>query len=173
MSELKAADMAEARRGFRRCLRRKGFSWHFINGHGEDLFAQAQLEVLQVLAKGAHVYHPPGWLIHCAWYRTINLLDKQSRRPEEVTVEKAAPLESEEPGPEKELLAAESHDRLLQVMQHLLPAQREIIELIYLQDLSCREASFSLGWSSSKADRCHHAALGRLRPFFEAGLLQA
>jgi len=51
--------------------------------------------------------------------------------------------------------------------QNLLDSQGAVIELMYLREMSCREAGRVLGWSSSHADRKHQAALERLCPFFE------
>lgn len=61
--EVSAGELAEAWRGFCRWQRRKGFSWHFIWSDGVDMFAQAQLELSQALARGIEIYSPPGcWL---------------------------------------------------------------------------------------------------------------
>lgn len=35
----------------------------FIWSDGVDMFAQAQLELSQALAKGIEIYSPPGWLV--------------------------------------------------------------------------------------------------------------
>jgi RNA polymerase sigma factor (sigma-70 family) len=165
--EVSAAELAEAWRGFCRWQRRKGFSWQFIWSDGVDMFAQAQLELFQTLAKGIEIYNPPGWLINCALQRTKNFLDKRMRAPQVISEDRIEPLKSRDLTPEETLLEDEWGHYLRDAISSLLPPEREIIELIYFQEMSCRAAADALGWASSKADRNHHRALRRLRPFFE------
>lgn len=164
--EVSAAELAEAWRGFCRWQRWKGFSWHFIWSDGVDMFEQAQLELSQALARGIEIYSPPGWLIHCALQRTKNLLEKRTRAPSMISEDRIEPLKSMDPTPEETLLEEERRHNLREAISLLLPPEREIIELIYFQEMSCRAAANTLGWASSKADRNHNRALRRLRPFF-------
>ncbi len=164
--KVSAAELAEAWRGFCQWQRRKGFSRQFIWSDGVDMFAQAQLELSQALAKGIEIYSPPGWLINCALQRTKNLLDKRRRAPSMISEDRIAPLRSEDLTPEEELLENEWRHFLRDAISSLLPPEREIIELVYFKGMSCRAAARALGWASSKADRNHHRALRRLRPFF-------
>lgn len=129
------------------------------------MFAQAQLELSEALARGIEIYNPPGWLINCALQRTKNLLDKRRRAPSMISEDRIALLKSMNPTPEETLLEDERRHYLRDAISSLLPPEREIIELIYFQEMSCRAAADALGWASSKADRNHHRALRRLRPF--------
>jgi RNA polymerase sigma factor (sigma-70 family) len=165
--ELKGTDIAEGWRGFRGRLVRKGFSQQFIDTYGEDLFAEAQLEAVKLIDRGEEVQKPPAFLIHCAWRRTQNLLDSQRRRPQSVPLEAVPDPRSELSTPDEDLLAADLRRRTRKAMSYLPLPERQIIELMYLREMSCREAGRALGWSSSHADRKHQAALERLRPFFE------
>jgi len=164
--KVSAAELAEAWRGFCQWQRRKGFSRQFIWSDGVDMFAQAQLELSQALAKGIEIYSPPGWLINCALQRTKNFLDKRMRAPSMISEDRIEPLRSMDLTPEETLLEDERRHYLHDAISLLLPPEREIIELIYFQEMSCRAAADALGWANSKADRNHHRALRRLRPFF-------
>jgi RNA polymerase sigma factor (sigma-70 family) len=162
--KVNAAELAEAWQGFCRWLRRKGFSWQFIRGDGVDMFAQAQLELSQALVRGVEIRSPPGWLIHCALQRTKNLLEKRARAPSMISEDRIEPLRSEDLTPEEELLEDEQCHSLRDAISSLPPPEREIIEMVYFDEMSCRAAARALGWSPSKANRNHHRALGRLAP---------
>jgi RNA polymerase sigma factor (sigma-70 family) len=164
---IEATDIDDAWLGFLGRLRRKGFPRSFIDRHAEDLFGQAQLELFRALDKGAAIHTPTAWLIHCAWRRTQSLLDKQSRAPVSISVDGTIPLRSESPDPEEELLACELHNRLRAGIRCLSGAEREIVELVYFKEMSCRAAGRALGWEKSKADRRHRSALKRLRSLLE------
>jgi RNA polymerase sigma factor (sigma-70 family) len=166
--EVNAAELAEAWQGFRRWLHWKNFSWQFIQNDGVDMFAEAQLELSRALARGIEIRSPPGWLVHCALQRTKNLLEKRTRAPSIISEDRLGPLRSEALNPEDELLENERRRSLRHAISFLRRPEREIIELIYLNEMSCRAAARTLGWAPSKADRNHRRALGRLRPFFEA-----
>jgi RNA polymerase sigma factor (sigma-70 family) len=160
-------DLAAARRIFRGRLRRKGFPLNFFEEFGEDLLAQAHLDLLTIFERGTDIYEPRGLLVHCAWRRTQHLVGTRSRQPAFVSAETAAPPPCERPTPEEAFLTTELAGRMSKAMNCLAPPERAIIELIYLQGMSCRAAALKLGWGRSTAHRKHHAALGRLRPFFE------
>lgn len=166
--KVNAAELAEAWQGFCRWLHWKRFSWQFIWSDGVDMFAQAQLELSQALARGMEIRNPPSWLVHCALQRTKNLLEKRRRAPSMISADRIGPLRSEDLTPEEELLEDERRCSLRDAISSLRRPEREIIELIYLNEMSCRAAARTLGWAPSKADRNHRRALGRLRPFFEA-----
>jgi RNA polymerase sigma factor (sigma-70 family) len=164
--QLEDVDIAEGRRGFHGRLRRKGFSPQFIEDFGEDLFAEAQVDVLEVMAKGVEVHTPPALLIHCAWRRTQDLLDRRRRRPQSVSTEAVCELAGGDSNPDEQLLATELRQRMHKAMSYLPPAEQKILELMYFEEMTCREAGRYLGWSSSHAQRKHEVALRRLRPFF-------
>jgi RNA polymerase sigma factor (sigma-70 family) len=162
--KVNATELAEAWQGFCRWLHWKRFSRQFIWSDGVDMFAQAQLELSQALARGIEIRHPPSWLVHCALQRTKNLLEKRTRGPSIVSEDRIGPLRSDDLTPEEELLENEWRQSLYAAISSLRSPEREIIELIYLNEMSCRAAARALGWAPSKADRNHRRALGRLAP---------
>jgi DNA-directed RNA polymerase specialized sigma24 family protein len=111
--------------GFCRWLHWKGFSWQFIKGDGVDMFAQAQLELSQALARGIEIRSPPGWLVHCALQRTKNLLEKRKRTPLMISEDRIAPLKSMDLTPEAILLEGERRHCLCDAISSLLPPERE------------------------------------------------
>ncbi|HET7510585.1 MAG TPA: hypothetical protein VFJ65_10095, partial [Solirubrobacterales bacterium] len=94
-SELKQAELEEARLGFIQFLRRKRFSPQFIASHGDDLFATAALEYSRKVSEGEAIDSPAGWMITCAWRRTKSLLEAQGRSPQIVSTDKAEAIEDE------------------------------------------------------------------------------
>jgi RNA polymerase sigma factor (sigma-70 family) len=166
--EVNATELAEAWQGFCRWLHWKKFSWQFIWNDGADMFAEAQLELSRALARGVEIRSPPGWLVHCALQRTKNLLEKRTRAPSMISEDRIGPLRSEDLTPEEEVLEGEWRRSLRDAISSLRAPEREVIELVYLNEMSCRAAARTLGWAPSKADRNHRRALGRLRPFFKA-----
>ena len=163
-AELSAGDLDAARLGFAQLLRRKRFSARFIGANAEDLLARARFEYTRALAEGAEIHSPPGWIIHCAWRRTQNLLEAESNRPTFVSTEKAGAIEdTATPTPEEAAISEERARRIEEAMSRLSPDQRTLIELSYFEGMSVREAGRFLNWHASKAQRCHEAALRRLR----------
>jgi RNA polymerase sigma factor (sigma-70 family) len=155
-------DVDEARRGFLIRLRRKGFSTAFIERHGDDLFGQALLELSEALDAQVSIHNAAGWLINCSWRRTQNLLDRERRRPQSVPVDADSLASSATT--EKEVLERDDVSTFIDPCS-LPPKERRLIELIYGEGMSCREAGRAVGLGKSAADRHHHAALARLRPF--------
>lgn len=161
--KVNAAELAEAWQGFCRWLRWKGFSWQFIRGDGVDMFAQAQLELSQALAGGVEIRSPPGWLVHCALQRQriswrasaspFNDLGRPDRTAQKRRFDSGGGVAEDE-----------QRHSLRDAISSLRPPEREIIELVYFDEMSCRAAARALGWSPSKANRNHHRALGRLAP---------
>jgi RNA polymerase sigma factor (sigma-70 family) len=142
---LDQADIAAARRGFYGRLGRKGFPRQFIERFGEDLFADAQVEVLRLIARGGEVYFPRGLLIHCAWRRTQNLLERQRRRPDCVALDTVADPEDQREASQEEVVETDLRRRIGEAMATLPTPEREVIELIFFKDMSCRAAAAALG----------------------------
>jgi RNA polymerase sigma factor (sigma-70 family) len=165
--EVSAAELAEAWQGFCRWLHWKRFSRQFICSDGGDMFAQAQLELSQALARGTEIRSPPSWLIHCALQRTKNFLEKRTRGPSMISEDQIGPLKSEDLTPEEELLEDEWRHSLRDAISSLRAPEQEIIEMIYLNEMSCRAAARTLGWVPSKANRNHYRALERLAPILQ------
>jgi RNA polymerase sigma factor (sigma-70 family) len=163
-TELSASDLDAARLGFAQLLRRKRFSARFIEANAEDLLARARFEYSRALAGGAEIHSPPGWIIHCAWRRTQNLLEAESKQPNFVSTEMAGAIEdTAAPTPEAAAICEERARRIEVAVAQLSADQRTLIELSYFEGMSVREAGRFLNWHASKAQRCHEAALRRLR----------
>jgi RNA polymerase sigma factor (sigma-70 family) len=161
--ELRKAELEQARLGFIHFLRRKRFSAQFIASHGDDLFATAALEYSRKIAEGVEINSPPGWLITCAWRRTKNLLEAQSRSPRIVSTEKGEALTDElSQSPEEEALDEDRFRKVQEAIEQLSVEERRLLELAYFEGMAVREAARELHWHPSKAQRCHEAARRRL-----------
>jgi RNA polymerase sigma factor (sigma-70 family) len=161
-------DIDEAWWGFRLRLRRRGFSPTFVERHADDLLGQALLELSKAIADQNRISNPAGWLIHCAWRRTQNLLDKERRRPRTVSVDAIATLADSAPTPEEETLELFGSRTAATAIRFLPSLERRLIEFIYLEGMYCRAAGRAVGLGKSAADRHHRVALSRLRPFFDS-----
>src|SRR5262249_43148790 len=142
---------------------RKRFSPQFISSHGEDLFATAALEYSRKLAEGVRIESPCGWLITCAWRRTMSLLESQSRSPQVIATEKAEAIEDEVGrSPEQTALDEDRFRRVHEAVAELPPEEQRLLELAYFEEMPVREAARLLDWHPSKAQRRHEAARERL-----------
>lgn len=168
LREASTNQVQEARRGFDLLLRSKRMSPRWIEENAEEVFGQAQREYAEWLAKGREAENPPGWMIHCAWRRTQDRLDYESRHPREVSFEKIVHAADEATQtPEQLVLEGDRRSELLRAMSFLDPADRELLRLAYFDGLPIREAGRQLGWEKSSSDRHHKAALDRLRAMLE------
>lgn len=162
--ELTREQMERARKGFRGLLWRKQFPADFILGDSDDLLALAHTEMVRAIARGVEIEDPVGWTITCAYRRTGHLLEAQSVRPSEVSIEKLVDVaDVTAPSPEEQ---AEDEDRwrkIREAVAKLDEDQRRLIALTYFGGMSVREAARSLDWHASKAQRCHESALRELR----------
>ncbi len=161
--ELRAREMKDAELGFRRLLRARRFSRTFRERHVADLLAQARLEYARHIARGERIDNPTGWIIHCAWRRTQNLLERESRSPAPVPLRRKHDLSQATPTPEEEVLETDRHRRLRVAIERLAVEERQVLALTYFEGMSVREASRTLKWDKCKGDRRHRAALEHLR----------
>jgi RNA polymerase sigma factor (sigma-70 family) len=140
----------------------------FTERHADDLFGQALLELSRAIAEGDKIRKPVGWLINGAWWRTANLLDQEKRRPRAASIDAFFSLASDARTPEEETMELSDYETVKVALRLLPPTERRLIELMYVEGMSCRAAGRRIGWGKSAADRHHQAALSRLRPVFEA-----
>jgi RNA polymerase sigma factor (sigma-70 family) len=161
--ELSREELEAAQRGFERILRRKRFSRAFIDRHGGDLLAKARLEYAQHAAKGGEVRNPAGWIIHCAWRRTQNLLEQEERAPHVLSIDDGVGLAIESTTPEQEVLGADRYRQLQAALEQLPHEERKVIALTYFEGMSVREVGRTLKWDKCKADRRHRAGLEHLK----------
>lgn len=152
-----------AERGFIGLLRRKRFSPAFVERHAADLLARARLEYSQHIAGGGEVENPAGWIIHCAWRRTQNLLEQEGRAPQVFSIDNGITFANESATPEEEVLSADRYRRLQGALEQLPEEERKVIALTYFEGMSVREVGRTLKWDKCKADRRHRAALERLK----------
>jgi RNA polymerase sigma factor (sigma-70 family) len=162
-SAVREEHLREAEQGFAAMLRRKRFTQIWIAEHAEDLLGQARKEYAEWLARGRPEDNPVGWLIHCAWRRTQNLLESERRKPRPSSIEEVFHLADEGmPTPEESVLDAERAGRMREAMRHVPDKERALLALVYFEDMTIRDAGQRLGWGKSSADRHHRAALDRL-----------
>ncbi len=164
MVRLDQREIDRAWHGFRSRLRRRGMI-ALLERNGEDHFGQALLELSEAMASGLPIRNPAGWLITCAWRRTQNQLDQERRRPRSVSADDLPSLTSDAPTPEQSILAAADRRALVGAIRCLSHDDRTLIKLVYGAGLSRREAARRIGWSYSKLDRRHGAALDRVYAF--------
>jgi RNA polymerase sigma factor (sigma-70 family) len=161
--DLTREELESAERGFLQLLRRKRFSPAFRHRHAADLLAKARLELSEHLAEGATVRNPAGWIVHCAWRRTQNLLEQEGRAPRVLSIDNGHPIARESSTPEDRALESDRYRRLQSAIERLPEDERKVIALAYFEGMSVREVGRALKWDKCKADRRHHAALDRLR----------
>ena len=160
--DLTREELESAERGFLQLLRRKRFSPAFRHRHAADLLAKARLELSEHLAEGGRVQNPAGWIVHCAWRRTQNLLEQEGRAPRVLSIDNGLPIK-ESTTPEDKALESDRYRRLQSAIERLPEEERKVIALAYFEGMSVREVARVLKWDKCKADRRHHAALERLR----------
>lgn len=161
--ELRREELEAAERGFEQLLRRKRFSPAFLDRHAADLLAKARLEYSQYVAGGGEVRNPAGWIIHCAWRRTQNLLEQEGRAPRVISIDNGTTFANESATPEEEVLTSDRYRQLQVALEQLPPEERKVIALTYFEGMSVREVGRTLKWDKCKADRRHRAALERLQ----------
>jgi len=166
--ELARTDLEAAERGFLQLLRRKRFSPAFIERHAADLIGRARLEYSKHLAEGGEVRNPVGWIIHCAWRRTQNLLEAEGRAPRVISIDNGVSFANESATPEEEVLTSDRYRRLQTAIEELPIEERKVIALTYFEGMSVREVGRTLKWDKCKADRRHRAALERLQELLGA-----
>ncbi len=160
--DLTREELESAEHGFLQLLRRKRFSPAFRHRHAADLLAKARLELSEHLAEGGQVQNPAGWIVHCAWRRTQNLLEQEGRAPRVLSIDNGLPIR-ESVTPEDRALESDRYRRLQSAIERLPEEERKVIALAYFEGMSVREVGRALKWDKCKADRRHHAALERLR----------
>lgn len=157
------AELREAERGFTLMLRKK-FSAVWIAENARDVLGQANMEYAEWLENNPPARNPVGWLLTCAYRRAQNLLDSQTRKPSEASLEAVFHLPDEAtPSPEQQALDHDRQKRLREALSFLPEKECKLLALIYFEDHSIREAGRKVGWQKSAADRHHNWALEKLR----------
>jgi RNA polymerase sigma-70 factor (ECF subfamily) len=117
------------------------------------------------------------WLYTIATNQAIDA-QRRSRRHRMVSLDRSGPsggedvgklldlLTSKEPGPTTELGAAERRAWLRQAIDRLPQGLRDVIELVYFQNLKYREAADALGIPVGTVKSRMHAAVAKLNEFW-------
>lgn len=161
-SQLHGSQLNEARRAVFGLLRKR-MSPQFVERHAEDLFAQAAFEYSRQIDEGNEIRNPVAWMTTCGWHRMVNLLEAQSRRPRMVSADNLAELPGNAETPEEKVFKRDRILKIRKAVEQLPPYQQELLGLSYFEGNSVRSAARQLGWTPSKAQRTHEAALRRLR----------
>lgn len=168
--DLSEVQIAEAWRGFRGRLYRRSFPQDFIEDYGAEPFAQAQLEFVDAQNRGVEIRSPVGWLIECAWRRTLDLVDYERRRPRAVSLDALLiPPSCERSTPEEVALINDQAACLHAVLDLLHPKERDVVRLVHLEELPYTHAAARLGCSGPTVKYWHSKAMERLRKFGESG----
>jgi RNA polymerase sigma-70 factor (ECF subfamily) len=111
--------------------------------------------------------HIAEWLFTVCRHRALDVLRKEGRmkRFEEGEMERVA---AEEPRPASALEAAETHDALLRMIDHLPPNQQEVVRLKFQSGFSYKEISRITTLSVSHVGVLIHHAVTRLRAEYAA-----
>ena len=157
------AELREAERGIKTMLAKK-FSAAWIAENARDLLGQASVEYAEWLKDHPPARSPVGWLLNCAYWRALNLLDSETRKPRTASLDAVFHLADEStPTPEQQVLNADLQRRLYKALSHLPDKECELLTLVHFGHMSIREAGRRLGWQKSAADRHHTAALKKMR----------
>ncbi len=157
------AEQREAERGLPLMLAKK-FSAVWIAKNAKDIFAQANVEYVEWLEHNPPARNPVGWLLNATYWRALNLLDSETRKPREASLDAVFHLADEStPNPEQQTLDNERKKQLRGALGHLPEKERKLFALVYFGGMSIREAGRKLDWGKSAADRHHTAALEKIR----------
>jgi RNA polymerase sigma factor (sigma-70 family) len=159
---LTPAQLRKAEEGIGPVLGQK-FSAAWIAKNGRDLLGQANIEYAEWLKDNDPARNPVGWILKCAYWRAINLLDSETRKPRSTSLDAVFHLADESvPSPEQQALDNDRQRRLQEALSHLSKKERKLLMLVYFEDMSVREAGRKLGWQKSAADRHHSAAMKKM-----------
>lgn len=161
--EMGMDDMREARLGFIRKLRAR-FGARFAEANADDLFGQACSEYAGWLAEGRVADNPIAWLINCAWWRAINLIDHERRLPPTVSIETMFNTpDTSLRTPEAVVIEADEEGLLQKAIDFLPQKDGALLRLVIFEGHSIRDAGRVLNWGKSAAQRHYERALARLR----------
>lgn len=162
--ELTPEQMRLVRKGFRRLLARGKYRPEFIVNNCDEILGMAYVEYVRAVEKGVEIEDPVAWTIYCAHVRTKTFLEAKSVRPQEVSTERVLELSDETtPSPAQLAEEADRQRKIREAVAELDADQRKLLALTYFGELSVREAGRQLKWGTSRAQRCHEAAIRTLR----------
>ena len=156
-----------------RWLHRESFGWALHccgreESEAEDVLQTAYLKVLSGAAKyeGRSVFKT--WLFGVI-RRTAQELRRRARTRERRADRFAREEERPHAGddPERELIRAETSERLIEAMRRLPERQREVLHLVFYQDLTIAEAGEVMEVSLGSARTHYERGKARLRALLQ------
>lgn len=142
----------------------------------QDVLATAFVKLPEYLRERPLAFYP--WLRQLAWKRLVELhrqhvqAGKRSvmrEQPqgmaisEQSAIQLADRLAASQTSPSGQMVKREARQRVRDALQQLRPRDRELLVLIYLEQLSTTETSVVLGLSEKAVTMRHLRALERLR----------
>ncbi len=149
-------------------LRRK-FGGEFTARHAEDLIAQAGREYATAEAGGEEILNPGGFLVDVAYKRAIDELRHEKRTPELDDLDAAATLpDAAAAEPLEEVEHEEVRSQIYEAIAHLDEQERQVMALVYFEEMSGRETAGPLGVSETTALRRLRSGAAKLREWLPA-----
>jgi RNA polymerase sigma-70 factor (ECF subfamily) len=142
----------------------------------QDTLAEASQRLPNYVRQRPVSFYP--WLRQIAWQRIVDLLrrhiharrrsiDLEEERvlelPDESAIQLADRLSDNETSPSGQLLREERRAQVRAALDKLHAREREVLVLVYLEQLKAREASEVLGISEGALNMRHLRAIRRLR----------
>ena len=107
-------------------------------------------------------------LVVIGYRRALKILTSEKSRPPIASLETVFHLADDSTAtPEEVAIDHDTQARVAKAVGHLPERERELINLVYFEEMSTRAAGRQLGWGKSAADRHHHAASKRLRAMLD------
>ncbi len=131
------------------------------NAEADDI---AQEAFLRVWSRAGSFNAEAGRFTTWLYRIVVNLAIDARRRPRHGPVDEALEVPSGDPGPAKELIAAEQNRSLARAMAALPERQRAAIALFHMEGLSGREAAKAMGMS----EKAFESLLTRARSALKA-----
>lgn len=156
------AELSEVERGTRQTLAKR-FSARWMDANARDLLGRAITEYAEWLEDNPPAKNPVAWVLNCVYWRALNLLDSETRKPPMASLDEAFHRADESTlTPEQQVCGAEERERLLGALGCLPDKERRGLTLVYFADMSIREAGRAIGWQKSATDRHHSAAIEKM-----------
>lgn len=131
----------------------------------DDVVQETMARVLAALAKGTRPGHLGAFARGVARHVIADLQRGWRRTPDELPPDGAG-IPSPNPDALDALVTAEEHARLADALDHLSPADRELLRLVYFEGLAPGELAARLGEPSERIRKRKQRALERLRRAF-------
>jgi RNA polymerase sigma factor (sigma-70 family) len=145
------------------------YATRFLGGDADRARDVVQDTFVKLMAQPADAIngHAVEWLFTVCRHRALDVLRKEGRmkRFDEGQVERVA---TPEPRPGRSLEAAETHEALLQMIEHLPRNQQEVVRLKFQNGFSYKEIARITELSVTNVGFLIHTAVARLRREFAA-----